>query len=62
MSIKSFSNCIKTIFHIQLALHSLIFFVFRDQLVDCYCAVLHLSSDLRVVFEGKHKCSNSPSV
>lgn len=41
---------------------SRLFLVFRNQLVDRCRVVLHLSSDLRVVFEGKHQRSDRPSV
>jgi len=39
-----------------------LFLVFRNQLVDWYGVVLHLSSSIRVVSEGKHQRSNSSSV
>uniref|UniRef100_A0A3Q0RLQ2 CUB domain-containing protein n=1 Tax=Amphilophus citrinellus TaxID=61819 RepID=A0A3Q0RLQ2_AMPCI len=62
--IKPFSNCMHFFPYTVGSVYFIIqlFFVFRDQLVNRYCAVLHLSSDLRVVFECKHKRSNSPSV
>lgn len=40
----------------------LLFLVIGNQLINWNCIVLHLSSDVRVVFEGKHQCSNRPPV